>query len=177
MMPKPSRVAFLIFPLVLAVALARSQAQTWSYHGTSICYDSGGGSSQCYASGTIQRYATNQEQFDAQFKAGWAAGEGVGNLANALISKWAEHRRIVEQERNDLRAQLQSFGNANDELMGDLIDQMETLSVFWPKLAKYIPTISADADKTVEQYRKIAGDFTEQRAESKKNLALIVDRA
>src|SRR5262249_29309051 len=88
--------------VILAISLNPNDlhAQTWSYQGNTVCYNFSPGVTQCSAYGTIQRYASSQEQFDAQFRAGWAAGEGIGKLVDLLMSKWAAHRKMIQEERN-----------------------------------------------------------------------------
>jgi hypothetical protein len=165
--------AGLAFISAIGVISVHSEAQNWSYQGSSICYTSGAGSSQCYGAGTIQRYVTSREQFDAQFRAGWVAGQGIGSLVSALVNKWAENRRIVEAERNDLRSQLRSYEAANRELLDQLIVQQNTLIDRWPRLAKHVPPVANDADSTVKQFEQWATQFATQKTQSQKNIAII----
>jgi len=160
--------------LVLSLNPDISRAQTWSYQGNSVCYNFSPSMSQCYAHGTIQRYASSQEQFDAQFKAGWAAGEGIGSLVNLLMSKWAEHRKLVQQERSDLRAQLNAYASANDELSDEWTGELNVLIELTPQLAKFVPSVADKSDSTVAFYRKVVLDLEKQKIDSKKNLTIIL---
>jgi hypothetical protein len=148
---------------------AYSSAQSWTYSGNSMCYNYGSGSVQCYSAGTIQRYATSQDQF----KNGYAAGQGIGNLAAAILGRWSEHHKIVEQERDDLRTQLRSYGQANDKLLGELVTQSNALIELWPKLALYDTKAAQDSEKNISDFRKWASNFSKQKANYPKNIEII----
>jgi uncharacterized membrane-anchored protein YhcB (DUF1043 family) len=142
-------------------------AQDWSYRGNSICYN-GAGAVQCYSSGTIQSLASNRDQFEAQFRAGLAIGEGVGNLINGLLAKWAQRNRRVQAERSDLRSQLHSYDSGIDSLFDELQQQDRVQGELYQRLTKFRPDLEDNnaeqlsfLEKSASQYSQHQRDWTE----------------
>ena len=168
-----SRVLSVLICLTLVVSLQQTTvAQSWTYQGSSICYNGGQGPVQCYASGTLQQAVSNRDVFNAQFQAGWAAGEGIGNLVTSLLGTWAQHRAKVQAERNDLRGQLASYQNANMDLWSELIRQQRVLIAIWPKWAKFTNQ-EQNAQSQIAQFETWATQFESAKASSTKNTAII----
>jgi hypothetical protein len=71
---------------------------------------------QCFENGTIQRYATSQDQFDVALKNGQEAGQGIG----VLIQAWIAHRRHLELERKDIREQITEYYHATYDLNDEI---------------------------------------------------------
>jgi hypothetical protein len=113
--------------ILFAILLPFANAQTWTYQGNSSCFHYGS-NVQCFENGTIQQYATSQEQFDAVFKNGQETGQGIG----VLIQAWIAHRHHLELERKDIREQIIGYHHAtydlNDEICGYLNTEISALN-------------------------------------------------
>jgi uncharacterized protein len=166
------KIAVSLWAVALLATSDHAVAQNWSYRGSSICYDFGAGSTQCYASGTIQEAVSNRDEFNAQFQAGWAAGEGIGNLVNGLLGVWAQHRARIQAERSDLRTQLQTYQTAISDLLEELVRQQQTLVAIWPRWVKYTQQ-ERDAESQIEQFARWASQFERTKTESEKNTSVI----
>jgi len=99
---------------VCALSIAAT-AQTWTFQGTQICYNLGS-TVQCYARGTISRFVGQRER---AFESGRQAGQGVGSLAGVLIAAWLNHRQQVKIETEELTKELQSYFDAEFDLIQD----------------------------------------------------------
>jgi hypothetical protein len=165
--------AWLLTLTLVAGTSGISTAQNWSYHGSSICYEAGAGATQCYESGVIQQYLNSRDGTNAQFEAGRAVGESAGNLIGAVLSRWSEHRKKLEAERTDLRAQLRAYQAASAELLDELIRQQDDLTASWPKYAKYSGSDPNKAEERIRLFTKWSSDFARQKRDSEKNTAII----
>jgi hypothetical protein len=90
--------------LALHVLSMCATAQSWTFQGTEICYNSAT-TTQCYARGTISNFVSER---DRAFERGAQAGRGVGALAGVLIAASLNHRRQVKIEADELTKELQS---------------------------------------------------------------------
>lgn len=111
----------------------------WRYHGSSACY-SYGSTEQCIDQGALQQYVSRgQQQFDASFAAGQAAGQVIG----ILIRKWSEHRQQVNLERKDLRQQIREYYDVAFQAADDDLRQQYALIDVYERLAKLDPPRAA----------------------------------
>jgi hypothetical protein len=170
---QPAHVSRLLLVALIAGASSLCLGQSWSYHGSSICYDSGAGATQCYASGIIEQYLNSRDGTNAQFEAGRAVGESASNLITAILSRWSEHRKRVEAERTDLRAQLRAYQAASAELLDELMRQQENLISSWPKFAKYSGSDPSKTEERIRLFREWSSEFAKQKRDSEKNTAII----
>ncbi len=97
----------------LFVGTSKMAAQTWTFQGTQICYNLGS-TVQCYARGTISSFVNERER---AFDAGRTAGQGAGALVGVLIAAWLNHRQQVKIETEELTKELQSYFDAEFELI------------------------------------------------------------
>jgi len=126
--------SFLLFALLSPFAAA----QTWTYQGSSSCFHYGS-NVQCFENGTIQRYATSQEQFDAAFKTEQEDGQGIGMLVHA----WMAHRRHLELERKDIRAQITEYTRGTCDLGDELSVYNKAVISALDRLARLDPPRSS----------------------------------
>jgi hypothetical protein len=133
---------FLLFALLSPFATA----QTWTYQGNSSCFHYGS-NVQCFENGTIQRYATSQEQIDAALKNGQEAGQGIG----VMIQAWIAHRRHLELERKDIHEQIIEYHHAACELSDEISGYLNTENSALAKLVHLDPShrlLYEDAQKS-----------------------------
>jgi TPR repeat protein len=118
--------------LIFLVGLASTSAypQTWTYQGNSSCFRNGE-NTQCFDSGTMQRYATSSEQFESAYRNGQQIGQGLA----ILIQAWAAHRRQLEIERKDIRAQISGYYEATFQLNDEISVYEKALISSYRKLA------------------------------------------
>jgi len=116
-----------------------TSSAAWQYRGTSACY-SYGNTEQCVEKGTLQQYVSGgQQQFDAYYATGQAAGEIIGGL----IRMWLEHHQQVNRERKDLRQQIREYYDAAFQATDDDIRQQYALIDVYERLAKLDPPRAA----------------------------------
>lgn len=112
--------------ILISVAGAPCLAQTWTYQGSQICFQSGPGNSMCFSQGTITATASNflQSQaagrpYDQSFRRGDAEGAAIGSLVGSLISSWIDHHRRVKAEEKALKQELLAYLDAEIEVYGE----------------------------------------------------------
>lgn len=116
----------LLIVFILAPAL---YAQTWYYAGGKSCMDFGNGVSQCFSQSFVQKMSDSQpqsyEDTHHAMQAGQQAGEGFNSLLTLLFKPWIQHHQAVKVESNDLRTQLISYHQSQNEVFDNQL-QMES---------------------------------------------------
>lgn len=156
------RITVLFF---IATTCSQAIAQSWSYKGNASCYHYGD-TVQCFERGTLQRYASSREQFEAQFKAGQVVGEGIG----ALIRAWMEHRRKLEVERKDIRQQISAYYDATFELNEEVMRQQDALATAYTRLAQFDPMRRAIYEQGAKDSEAFNSRLAMLRPTTEKNL-------
>jgi hypothetical protein len=156
----------LVFSLVVLSSICLpSLAQTWTYHGNSSCFRNGD-KVQCFDNGTMQGYATNQQQFESAYQNGEAIGEGLG----LLIRAWMERHRQVEIERHDVREEIAEHYRAtfdlNDEITTDLKNDVDALR----RLSKLDPPRSDLFNRAEDSTNALISQLAQMRSHTEKNL-------
>lgn len=166
-MPRRYFLLALVTVVLLCASLARGQ--TWTYQGSSMCYQSGT-VSQCFSSGQLQQYTSSRTQFDNQFAAGQAIGQGIG----ALLNNWAEHRRQVNLERKDLRGQISAYYDAAFELIDEIVRQDNRQIDAYARLAVLSPSNSDQYKAAIAEVTGFRDQVASIRTAAEKNVPVIV---
>ena len=165
----PRRFSLLVLVMCVLLYSPLAIGQTWSYQGSSMCFDSGT-FSQCFSSGDIQQNTTSRTQFENQFAAGQAIGQGIG----ALLNQWAEHRRQVDLERKDIRGQISAYYDAAFELMNDIVGQDNRQIGAYTRLAALNPAKSDQAKAAVAEVTGFRDQVASVKAAAEKNVPVIL---
>jgi len=124
---------------------------------------------QCFENGTIQRYATSQDQIDVALKNGQEAGQGIG----VLIQAWIAHRRHLELERKDIREQITEYYHAtydlNDEIAGYDNAELSALN----RLIRLDPTRSTLYEQSRVSTEKVLSNSANLKPTLEKGLPVI----
>ena len=165
----PRRLSLLVLVMCVLFYSPLAIGQTWSYQGSSMCFDSGT-FSQCFSSGDIQQSTTSRTQFENQFAAGQAIGQGIGPLLN----QWAEHRRQVDLERKDIRGQISAYYDAAFELMNEIVGQDNRQIDAYTRLAALNPAKSDQAKAAVAEVTGFRDQVISVKAAAEKNVPVIL---
>lgn len=106
--------------VIVAAGCVSSSAQTWSYQGSNICYQS-----MCFSQGTLTGAAGGllQSQVSRQ---SWQqqnatqAGAAVGSLIGTLIAAWIQHHQQVKAEEKALKLELLKYVDAKIEVLQEM---------------------------------------------------------
>jgi hypothetical protein len=143
-----------------------ASSAAWKYRGSSACY-SYGNTEQCVEKDALQRYVSGgQQQFDAYYAAGQAAGEIIGGL----IRMWMEHRQQVNRERKDLRQQIREYYDAAFQATDDDIRQQYALIDVYERLAKLDPPRTALYEQAADGCRTHTSTLKKFRPMTEHNL-------
>jgi hypothetical protein len=149
-----------------ANTLTTASPSAWKYRDTSACY-SYGGTEQCIERGTLQRYVSGgQQQFEASFAAGQAAGEVIGGL----IRMWMEHHQRVNLERKDQRQQIREYYDAAFQAADNDIRQQYALIDVYERLAKLDPPRAALYEQAADGCRTHSSLLKKFRPMTEQNL-------
>lgn len=121
-------------PIVKPTANALENSQFWSYQSSGSCFHNGS-AVQCFQVGTLQGYASNRQQFEAQFQNGQIIGEEIG----ILIRAWMEHRQQINLERKDIRQQISTYYNSTFELNDEVMRDQDALMTDYTQLSQLDP--------------------------------------
>jgi hypothetical protein len=143
---------------------------SWTYRGSSVCY-SYGGTERCADQGTFQRYVGDgQQQFDAYFAAGQAAGQVIGGL----IQMWMAHHQQVNLERKDLRQQIRDSYDAAFRAADDDIRQQYALIDVYERLSHLDPSRAVLYEQAADGCRTFSSKLTKFRPMSEQGLPTIL---
>lgn len=150
--------------------LTSDSSIAWTYRGSSACY-SYGNTEQCVDQGSLQRYVSGgQQQFDAYFAAGQAAGEVIGGL----IRIWLERRQQMNLERKDLRQQIRQYYDGAFQAADDEIRQQYELIDVYERLARLDPTRAALYEQAADGCRTLSSTLKKFRPMTEQNLPTIL---
>lgn len=165
-------------------------AQSWTYHGTEICYDFGA-QTQCFAQGTIQGYVTQRNNWaptiERSYQAGQQLGSGVGALVAVLIQKWMEHRAKVKAETDALEQQLRAYHDAETRLVEEGLTLLSDDAAQIIKLHNLDPARAGVWDAQLRESRSLyeaqakylhdlkGAQQSELRQKRKKSLAMFLE--
>jgi hypothetical protein len=106
---------------IVAAGCVSSWAQTWTYQGSNICYQS-----MCFSQGTLTSAAggllqsqVSQQSWQQQQNAN-QAGAAVGSLIGTLIAGWIHHHQQVKSEEKALKLELLKYVDAKIEVLQEM---------------------------------------------------------
>ena len=159
---------FCTLPSILLVALlsaCTAAAQTWTYQGNSSCFHNGD-NKQCFENGTLQRYATSTEQFEAGYRTGQELGQGIG----LLIQAWMAHRRQLNLEREDIRGQITAYYHATYDLDDEISGYEEAMISAYNRLQSLDPPRRSMYEEAERSAETLVAHLGHMRPMTEKNL-------
>ncbi len=149
-----------------STTLTTATSASWQYRGNSACY-SYGSTEQCVEKDTLQRYVSGgQQQFDAYY----AAGQAAGGVIAGLIRIWLEHRQQVNRERKDLREQIHEYYDAAFQATDDDIRQQYSLIDVYERLARLDPPRATLYEQAADGCRTHTSTLKKFRPMTEQNL-------
>jgi hypothetical protein len=149
-----------------ANTLTTASPVAWRYHGSSACY-SYGSTEQCIDQGTLQRYVSGGQQ---QFEAGFAVGQAAGEAIVGLIRMWSEHHQQVNLERKDLREQIRESYDSAFRAADEAIRQQYALIDVYERLARLDPSRATLYEQAADGCRKLSSTLKKFRPMTEQNL-------